>query len=86
LEHDKGVRLAVRIGIHTDPVVIGEMGGGGRHEQLALGETTNIASRLEGMAQPNTVVVSETTYRLVEGYFRCDDLSTHTLKGVATPM
>ncbi|MCZ6876471.1 MAG: AAA family ATPase, partial [bacterium] len=86
LEKDKGIRLAVRIGIHTGPVVIGEMGGGGRHERLALGETTNIASRLEGMAQPNTVVVSETTYRLIEGYFSCDDLGTHTLKGVATPM
>jgi class 3 adenylate cyclase/tetratricopeptide (TPR) repeat protein len=86
LEQDKGVRLAVRIGIHTGPVVIGEMGGGGRHEQLALGETINIAARLEGIAVPNTVVVSETTYRLVEGYFACDDLGTHTLKGVETPM
>jgi class 3 adenylate cyclase len=61
LEKAKGVRLAVRIGIHTGPVVIGEMGGGGRHEQLALGETTHIASRLEGMAQPDTVVISDTT-------------------------
>jgi class 3 adenylate cyclase len=61
LEKAKGVRLAVRIGIHTGPVVIGEMGGGGRHEQLALRETTNIASRLEGMAQPDTVVISDTT-------------------------
>jgi class 3 adenylate cyclase/tetratricopeptide (TPR) repeat protein/energy-coupling factor transporter ATP-binding protein EcfA2 len=86
LEKDKGVRLAVRIGIHTGPVVIGEMGGGGRHERLALGETTNIAARLEGLAQPNTVVISDTTYRLVEGYFRCDDLGMHTLKGVATPI
>ncbi len=67
LAQDKGVRLTLRIGIHTGPVVIGEMGGGGRYEQLALGETPNIAARLEGMAQPNTVVLSDTTYRLVEG-------------------
>jgi class 3 adenylate cyclase len=38
------------------------MGGGGRHEQLALGATTHLASRLEGLAQPNTVVISDTTY------------------------
>ncbi len=86
MAQDKGVRLTLRIGIHTGPVVIGEMGGGGRHEQLALGETTNIAARLEGMAQPNTVVISDATYRLIEGYFNCHDLGTHALKGVATPM
>ena len=86
LERDKGVHLAVRIGIHTGPVVIGEMGGGGRYEQLALGRTTNIASRLEGLARPNTVVISDTTYRLVDGYFVCDDLGLHELKGVETPL
>lgn len=86
LQNDQGVCLAVRIGMHTGPVVIGKMGGGGRHEQLALGETTNIASRLEGLAQPNTVVISDTTYRLVAGYFVCDDLGLHDLKGIATPV
>ena len=45
LGRDKGVQLAVRIGIHTGPVVVGEMGGEGRHENLATGETVNIASR-----------------------------------------
>src|SRR5262249_8080600 len=52
------VRVAVRIGIHTGLVVIGEMGGGGRHEHLALGETPNIAARLEALAPPNRVVIS----------------------------
>lgn len=86
LEQDKGVELAVRIGIHTGPVVVGEMGGGRRHENLATGETVNIAARLEGLAASNTVVISDATYRLVQGYFACDDLGPHTLKGVATPM
>ena len=46
-------RLQVRIGIHTGPVVIGDMGGGtGRREQLALGETPNIAARLQGLTEP----------------------------------
>ena len=86
LQQEKGVQLTVRLGVHTGPVVIGEMGGGGRHENLATGETVNVAARLEGLAAPNTVVISDTTYRLVEGYVACDDLGTHSLKGVAIPM
>ena len=86
LARGKGIHLAVRLGIHVGPVVIGEMGSGGRHEQLALGETPNIAARLEGMAQPNTVVISDTTLRLVGGYFTCADLGLHTLRGLTTPM
>ncbi len=86
LKAEKGVQLTVRLGVHTGPVVVGEMGGGGRHENLATGETVNIAARLEGLAQPNTVVISDTTYQLIEGYFDCDDLGTQPLKGVATPM
>src|SRR5688572_1594660 len=57
LVQDKGVRLAVRIGIHTGLVVVGEMGSGGRHEHLALGDTPNVAARLQGVAAPDTVVI-----------------------------
>jgi class 3 adenylate cyclase/predicted ATPase len=80
------IRIAVRIGIHTGLVVVGEMGGGGRQEQLALGETPNLAARLEGLAAPNTVVISDRTHRLVQGYFTCDDFGFHSLKGVETPI
>src|SRR5262245_35240810 len=69
LEQHKGIRLTVRIGIHTGLVVVGRMGSGGRHEQLALGETPNLAARLQSLAGPDTVVISETTQRLVHGYF-----------------
>jgi class 3 adenylate cyclase/predicted ATPase len=86
LQRDKGIRLAVRIGIHTGPVVVGTMGSGGRHEQLALGETPNLAARLQSLAAPDTVAISETTHRLVQGYFRCDDLGSPSLKGIETPM
>src|SRR5262249_59528458 len=48
--------IQVRIGIHTGLVVVGEVGGGAKREQLALGETPNIAARLQGLAEPNTVV------------------------------
>jgi class 3 adenylate cyclase len=48
--------LRVRIGIHTGPVMVGAVGSGAKWEQLALGETPNIAARLQGSAEPNTVV------------------------------
>ncbi len=86
LEQDKDVRLAVRLGIHTGLVVIGEMGGAGRHEQLALGEVPNIASRIQGLATPDTVVMSAATFQLVEGYFSCQDLGEQTLRGVEPPI
>ena len=86
LEASYGVQLAVRLGIHTGPVVVGDIGGGGRHEQLALGETPNIAARLEGLAAPNTVVISPVTARLVRQTFVLEDLGASALKGVAEPM
>jgi predicted ATPase/class 3 adenylate cyclase len=85
LEQARGIRLTVRIGIHTGPVVVGTMGSGDRHEQLALGETPNLAARLQSLAAPDTVAISSTTHRLVQGYFTCDDLGIHSLKGVETP-
>jgi hypothetical protein len=86
LEPKHGIRLAVRVGIHTGPVVIGEMGGGAKSEVLALGDTTNIAARLEAVAAPGTVVISGATQRLVPGMFLLQDLGTPPLKGIATPI
>jgi class 3 adenylate cyclase/predicted ATPase len=83
---EQGVRLAVRIGIHTGLVVVGEMGSGGRHEHLALGDTPNLAARLQGLAEPDTVVLSATTAHLVQGYFVCQDRGVQTLKGLDTPV
>src|SRR5262249_7539506 len=86
LERAQGVRLALRLGIHTGLVVVGEMGAGARHDSLALGETPNLAARLQGLAAPDTVVISATTVRLVQGLFECRELGPQTLKGVATPV
>jgi TOMM system kinase/cyclase fusion protein len=82
LQQEKGVCLAVRVGIHTGLVVVGEIGGGDRQEQLALGETPNLAARLQGLAAPDTVVVSAATFRMVRGYFTAQELGAHPLKGV----
>src|SRR5215813_369951 len=65
----RGVELAMRLGIHTGLVVVGEVGGGVRQEQLALGETPNLAARLQGIAAPNTVVISAATVQLLGGFF-----------------
>jgi class 3 adenylate cyclase/predicted ATPase len=86
LQQDKGIQLALRVGIHTGVVVVGAMGGAGRQEQLALGEVPNVASRLQGLAAPNTIAMSEATYRLVQGYFACQDLGAHALRGVTEAM
>src|SRR5499427_2123827 len=86
LAQERGVHLAVRLGIHAGLVVVGEVGGGTRQEQLALGETPNLAARLQGMAAPNTLVVSAATVPLLGGFFTCQSLGTPSLKGLAQPV
>ncbi|HEV8714291.1 MAG TPA: adenylate/guanylate cyclase domain-containing protein, partial [Candidatus Binatia bacterium] len=81
------VSLQVRIGIHTGLVVVGDMGGGGYRDPMAIvGETPNIAARVQGLAEPNTVMISEATHRLAQGLFECHDRGPQTLKGVSTPV
>jgi Adenylate and Guanylate cyclase catalytic domain/AAA ATPase domain len=82
----RGFRIDIRVGIHTGPVMVGEMSGGSRHELLALGDTPNIAARLWGFAAPNTVVISAATQHLVQGYFTMAALGPQVLKGVASPV
>jgi class 3 adenylate cyclase len=86
LEPTHGIRLAARVGIHTGPVVIGEMGGGAKSETLALGDAPNVAARVEGAADPDTVVITDATQRLVPGIFVLEDRGPRALKGVRDPM
>ena len=79
-------RIRLRIGIHTGQVVVGDVGAGERHEHLALGDTPNIAARLQAVAKANTVVMSAAVYRLVEGFFECQTLGPYALKGKTTPI
>jgi predicted ATPase/class 3 adenylate cyclase len=81
-----GVQVTVRLGIHTGLVVMSAVGTGGRTEPLALGETPNIAARLQDLAPANTVVLSAPTYRLVHGYFACQALGAQSLPGLAAPI
>src|SRR5712691_11405411 len=87
IEAHSGAPLQVRIGIHTGLVVAGEMGTEDQPEPLAIvGETPNIAARVQEKATPNTVVISAATYRLVQGFFKCHDLGPQRLKGLSTPL
>src|SRR5262249_18660849 len=81
-----GEPVAIRLGVHTGLVVVGDVGAGTRHELLALGETPTIAARLQHLAEPNTLVISAATQQLITGYFRWKALGTHTLHGLAQPL
>ena len=79
--------LEARCGVHTGPVVVGELGvGEKRLRDGIVGEAPNIAARLQGLAPPGSLVMSEATQRLVEGFFEVDPLGPQMLKGVSAPI
>jgi class 3 adenylate cyclase/predicted ATPase len=81
--HTQGATLAVRIGIATGLVVVGDLiGSGDSQERGVVGETPNLAARLQAMAEPNTVVIGEATRRLVGELFEYRDLGFVELKGL----
>jgi class 3 adenylate cyclase len=82
-----GMPLAVRVGIATGPVVVGELiGEGAAQEQTVVGETPNLAARLQTLAAPRSVVISQATRRLLGGLFELDDLGPQRLEGFAEPL
>jgi class 3 adenylate cyclase len=81
-----GQPLATRIGVATGPVVVGEVIGESLAREVnVVGETPNMAARLQGLAAPNSAVLSEMTARMVADSFVLDDLGLHDLKGIALP-
>jgi class 3 adenylate cyclase len=82
LQTDIGAELQVRIGIATGTVVVGDLiGEGAAQEQAVVGETPNLAARLQTLAEPGTVLISASTHRLTGGNFEYRDLGPVTLKG-----
>jgi class 3 adenylate cyclase/tetratricopeptide (TPR) repeat protein len=73
--------LKMRVGIHTGPVVVGTLGNDLRVEFKAVGDTVNLASRMEGLAAPGSTYVSEDTFKLTEGLFRYEALGEYKVKG-----
>jgi class 3 adenylate cyclase len=75
--------LQTRVGIATGLVVVGDLiGSGASQEQAIVGETPNLAARLQGVAEPNTVLIAESTRRLVGNLFELKDLGSQELKGI----
>jgi class 3 adenylate cyclase/tetratricopeptide (TPR) repeat protein len=78
--------LGVRMGLNSGFVVVGKIGDNLRMDYTAIGDTTNLASRLETLARPGEIYLSEATYRAAEGSIRCEALGTRTVKGKAEPV
>ena len=79
--------LQTRVGIATGLVVVGDLiGSGASQEQAIVGETPNLAARLQGIAEPNSVVIAESTRKLLGNLFELGDLGATDLKGVAGPV
>ena len=87
LDAPSGARLSARVGIATGVVVVGDMVATQlREEQPVVGETPNLAARLQSMAPPGGVVLGERTRRLLRGALELVDLGAHELKGFAAPV
>ena len=78
--------LKMRVGIHTGPVIVGTVGNNLRVEFKAVGDTVNLASRMEGLAEPGATYVTEETFKLTEGFFRFEALEKKEVKGKKEPV
>ncbi len=86
VRRDWGIDLAVRVGVNTGLVVVGGVGSDLRMEYSALGDAINLAARMEQTAQPGTVQIAPSTYKLIAPLFDVETLEGLEIKGKATPM
>jgi predicted ATPase/class 3 adenylate cyclase len=86
LEREHGIRVAVRIGIHTGEVVIGEVGGGATRGMIALGDVPHLAARARTAAAPDTLVITRATQRLVAGTFVVEDAAAQVVEDEREPL
>jgi class 3 adenylate cyclase/tetratricopeptide (TPR) repeat protein len=82
----RGIELQARFGINTGPVVVGAVGNDLKLDYTAIGDTTNLASRLQSLGEPGMILVSETTYRRVRGFFQVQPAGVFEVKGKAEPV
>ena len=83
---ERRMNLKMRIGIHTGTVVVGTLGNDLRVEFKAVGDTVNLAARIEQLAEPGGILMTENTHRLVEGLFRCEALGKVDVRGKREPV
>jgi class 3 adenylate cyclase/predicted ATPase len=81
IKKDYGVEFEMRIGLNSGPVIVGSIGDDLRMDYTAVGDTTNLASRMESMATPGTILLSRDTYRLVRDFFELRSLGKVEVKG-----
>lgn len=86
IKRERGIEFAVRVGLNTGPVVVGEVGSNLKYEYTAMGDAVNLAARMEAAARPMTVLISEYTYRFVAPVFDVSDLGPIDVKGKSEPV
>jgi predicted ATPase/class 3 adenylate cyclase len=85
LQHDHGVQIRIRLGLNTGLVVVGRIGDDLRMDYTAVGNTTHLAARLQALAEPGTMLITEATHRLVEGYIHSEALGPMEVRGQHEP-
>jgi tetratricopeptide (TPR) repeat protein len=86
LKKERDLEIRLRIGLNTGVVVVGRIGDDLRMDYTALGDTTHLAARVQALAEPDTIVLTEATYRLVEGHVRADLLGPVEVRGRSMPV
>src|SRR5882762_1931712 len=81
LRAERGLTLAMRIGLNTGSVVVGRIGDDLRMDYTAVGDTTNLAARMQQIARPGSVMMTEATHKAVQGFFETLDLGLVVVKG-----
>jgi class 3 adenylate cyclase/tetratricopeptide (TPR) repeat protein len=86
LAEEHGVELRLRLGLNTGPVVVGRIGDDLRMDYTAIGDTTHVAARLQALAEPGTILISEATHRQVEGYIRSEPMGPVHVRNRSEPV
>jgi tetratricopeptide (TPR) repeat protein len=85
IKQDYGVDFKMRIGLNSGPVIVGAIGDDLRMDYTAIGDTTNLASRMEGLANPGTIMVSKKTYKIDKDFFEFEPMGKVQVKGIDEP-
>ena len=86
IKKDTGVDFTMRIGLNSGPVIVGSIGDDLRMDYTAVGDTTNLAARMENAASPGSILVTHTTYKLIKDFFGCTSIGTLQVKGKEKPL
>jgi DNA-binding NtrC family response regulator/class 3 adenylate cyclase/tetratricopeptide (TPR) repeat protein len=86
LKRERGVELRLRFGLNTGPVIVGSIGDNLRMDYTTVGDTTDLAARMQELASPGAILVSDATHRLLEGYFRTESLGVVPIRGRPEPV